>query len=86
MPAREMLGDLLALARRPSEALAEYKAVLKMYPNRFDALYGAARTADSLGDRRTASDFYAKLISICAPGADRPELQTARQYLAANRN
>ena len=86
MPAREMLADMLALARRPSEALAEYKAVLKMYPNRFDALYGAARAADSLGDRHTAADYYAKLISICAPGADRPELQTAHQYLAANRN
>ena len=86
MPAREMLADLLTLARRPAEALAEYKTVLKMYPNRFDALYGAAGAADSLGDRRAAADFYAKLIAICAPGADRPELQTARQYLAANRN
>lgn len=86
MPAREMLADLLALARRPSEALVEYKAVLKMYPNRFDALYGAARAADSLGDRRTAADFYAKLISICPPGADRIELQSARRYLAGNRN
>jgi len=86
MPAREMLADLLALARRPAEALGEYKTVLKMYPNRFDALYGAAQAADSSGDRRTASDYYRRLISICATNADRPELETARKYIAANRN
>ena len=85
-PAREMLADLLLLLNQPADALTEYKSVLKMYPNRFDALYGAARAADSLGDRRTASDFYTKLISNCPPNADRPELQTARKYIAANRN
>ena len=86
MPAREMLADLLLLLRRPSEALAEYKTVLKMYPNRFDALYGAARSADSLEDRRGAAGFYAKLISICPPNADRPELDAARKYIASNQN
>ncbi len=86
MPAREMLADLLLLLRRPSEALAEYRTVLKIYPNRFNALDGAARAADASGDRRTASDLYAKLISNCPSNADRPELQTAHKYIAANRN
>lgn len=85
-PAREMLADMLLDLRRPLQALPEYQQVLKNYPNRFDALYGAARAADSLGDRRTAVDFYAKLVSNCPPSADRPELQVARQYLAAHRN
>jgi hypothetical protein len=86
IPAREMLADLLLLLRRPSEALAEYKAALKKYPNRFDSLYGAAQAADALGDRATASDYYARLISNCPPSADRPELQEARKYIAATKN
>jgi hypothetical protein len=57
-----------------------------MYPNRFDALYGAARSADLLEDRRGAAGFYAKLISICPPNADRPELDAARKYIASNQN
>jgi tetratricopeptide (TPR) repeat protein len=85
-PAREMLADVLMDLKRPAEALTEYKEVLKNFPNRFNAVYGAARAADSLGDRRTAADFYNKLISICPLNADRPELQTAREYLAAHPN
>lgn len=81
-PAREMLADLLMELKRPSEALAAYKDVLKKFPDRFNALDGAARAADSLGDRHTAANFYNKLISICPPDADRPELQAARQYIA----
>jgi hypothetical protein len=83
-PAREMLADLLMDLKRPSEALAAYKGVLKEFPDRFNALYGAAHAADSLGDRHAAVDFYNKLISICPANADRPELQTARQYVAAH--
>jgi tetratricopeptide (TPR) repeat protein len=85
-PAREMLADLLLELHRPSEALAAYQEVLKNYPNRFDALYGAARAADSSGDAGAAADFYAKLISNCPPNADRTELQAARKYVAAHHN
>jgi tetratricopeptide (TPR) repeat protein len=83
-PAREMLADLLLQLARPEEALAAYRKVLGNHPNRFDALLGAARAADSLGDHRAAADFYAQLIRNCPPGADRPELQSARRYLAAH--
>jgi Tfp pilus assembly protein PilF len=85
-PAREMLADVLLELQRPAEALAAYKEVLKNYPNRFDTFYGAARAADSLRDSHTASDFYMKLISICPPNADRPELEEARTYIRAHRN
>jgi hypothetical protein len=86
MPAREMLADLLLELKRPAEALVEYEAVLKGYPNRFDALYGPAQAAQSLGDRAKASQYYAKLVAISAPSADRPELRHAREYAAANHN
>jgi tetratricopeptide (TPR) repeat protein len=83
-PAREMLADLLLALHRPGEALATYKEVLTNFPNRFNALYGTARAADAYGDSHTAANFYGQLISISADDADRPELQTAREYLAAH--
>ena len=72
---REMLADLLLALKRPSDALVEYKAVLRDYPNRFDAFYGAARAAQSMGERRAASGYYAKLVASCPHSADRPELR-----------
>jgi hypothetical protein len=73
---------MLLELKRPAEALAEYKTVLKNSPNRFDGLLGAARSAQSAGDTGGAQSFYAKLSEICPPGADRPELAEAKTYLA----
>jgi tetratricopeptide (TPR) repeat protein len=82
IPAREMLADMLLELKRPAEASAEYKTVLKNSPNRFDGLLGAARAAQAAGDAGGAQSFYAKLAEICGPGADRPELAEAKTYLA----
>ncbi len=82
MPAREMLADMLVELKRPSEALAEYRAALKNSPNRFDALYGAGHAAQLAGDAATANAYYTKLMEISAPSADRAELKEARTYLA----
>ena len=49
IPAREMLAELLLQARQPANALLEYEAVLKIAPNRFNALYGAATAAEQAG-------------------------------------
>ena len=82
VPAREMLADMLLELKKPSEALAEYKIALKNSPNRFDSLYGAAQAARAANDAKTAHEFEAKLVEICGPGADRPELAEARSLLA----
>jgi tetratricopeptide (TPR) repeat protein len=82
IPAREMLADMLLELKRPAEAIAEFKTDLKNSPNRFDALLGAARSAQASGDTGGAQSFYAKLAEICGPGADRPELAEAKTYLA----
>ena len=82
IPAREMLADMLLELKRPTEALAEYKTVLKNSPNRFDGLLGAARSAQAAGDVGSAQSFYAKLAQVCGAGADRPELAEAKTYLA----
>jgi len=83
-PAREMLAELLMMGHQPKESLAEYQAVLKIAPNRFNALYGAARAADAAGDATTASGYFRKLTEI-AVGDERPELKTAREKLVAEK-
>jgi tetratricopeptide (TPR) repeat protein len=81
MPAREMLADLLLELKRPEEALAEYRSALKNSPNRFDSLYGAAHSAQLAGDSTVANSYFAKLMEISAPAADRAELAEAKSYL-----
>jgi tetratricopeptide (TPR) repeat protein len=49
IPAREMLGDLLLLEHRPKEALTEYRAALKLSPNRLNGLRSAAQAAREAG-------------------------------------
>lgn len=82
IPAREMLADMLMELKHPSDALSEYKTVLKNSPNRFDGLLGAARSAQAGGDAGEAQSFYARLTQVCGAGADRPELAEAKTYLA----
>ena len=82
MPAREMLADMLLELKRPAEALAEYRAALKNSPNRFDALYGAAHTAQMAGDSAAANAYFTKLMEISSATADRAELNEAKTYLA----
>ena len=83
IPAREMLADMLLELHHPAEALAEYKAALKISPNRFDGLYGAARSAEMAGNAAEAQGYFARLVEISAPTADRPELRDARNFVAA---
>ncbi len=83
-PAREMLAELLLLHHRPQEAFVEYESVLKLAPNRFDALYGAARAAEAAGDASAAANYFRKLTQV-AVGDERPELKTAREKLVAEK-
>jgi hypothetical protein len=83
-PGREILAELLLAHHQPKESLAEYQSVLKIAPNRFNALYGAARAAEEAGDATTAADYFRKLTEV-AVGNERPELRTARQKLLAEK-
>ncbi len=66
MPAAELLGELLGEMGRPGEALAAFEAVLRVSPNRFNALSGAARSAEQAGDIAKASDYYRQLLTVAA--------------------
>jgi tetratricopeptide (TPR) repeat protein len=80
VPAREMLAQLLLEQSHPAEALTEFETVLKTAPNRFNALWGAASSAESAGNASTAVNYFRKLAEI-GVGNERPELETARKKL-----
>jgi len=83
IPAREMLADMLLEAKRPQQALAEYQTDLKLNPNRFNGLYGAARAAEAAGKQNDATEYYALLLKICdGSNSTRPELSHARELVA----
>ncbi|HKN35405.1 MAG TPA: hypothetical protein VJX16_19355 [Terriglobales bacterium] len=83
IPIREMLADLLLEAKHSEQALAEYQTDLKFNPNRFSALYGAARAAEAVGQSQKASEYYAQLLKVCEGSAsDRPELARAKELMA----
>ena len=83
IPAREMLADMLLDMNHPEQALAEYEADLKFYPNRFNGLYGAARAAEMAGKSEKSNGYYARLVKICdGSTSDRSELNRAKALLA----
>jgi hypothetical protein len=82
LPAREMLGDLLLELGQPAQALKEYETMLQDSPNRFNGLYGAARSAELSGDYQKARAYYEKLVTLCGQSdGSRSELRKAKLYL-----
>jgi len=87
VPAREMLADMLLDLKRPADALAEYKTVLKNSPNRFNALFSAAQAAASINSPATDNErdaYYQHLLGNCGLGADRPEMKEVASFVAAH--
>jgi tetratricopeptide (TPR) repeat protein len=83
IPTREMIAEILLEAKRPQQALAEYQNDLKLNPNRFNGLYGAARAAEQAGKQSEAAEYYALLLKTCEGGTStRPELSHAKELLA----
>ena len=85
VPAREFLADMLVDLGRPGEALREYEGVLDASPNRFNALHGAAQSAERSGELAKAKAYYAQLAKLAdRTDSDRPQLMQARGFLARN--
>jgi tetratricopeptide (TPR) repeat protein len=84
VPARDLLGQMLLELNRPREAGAEFTRVLKAEPNRFGALYGAARAAELAGEADRARELYATLVEL-APDSDRAEVRHARAVVTGKR-
>ena len=69
LPARELLGDMLLLSKKPAEALQAYEASLKVSPKRYNSLYGAALSAERTKNKEKAKRYYAELLQM-SPEAD----------------
>jgi tetratricopeptide (TPR) repeat protein len=65
LPVREMLAEILLIDGKAKEALKEYQASLASDPNRFNALLGAGRAAERLGERDVAANYYRTLLANC---------------------
>src|SRR5262249_47734 len=70
-PARELLGEMLLEINEPAQALEQFEATLKKEPNRFRALYGAARAAQLSGNREASRRYFSALLKTCVR-ADKP--------------
>jgi tetratricopeptide (TPR) repeat protein len=83
IPAREMLADMLLELNQPDNALAEYEKSMKIDPNRFNGLAGAAHAASSARQAGKANTYYAQLLKNCDDGkhSSRPELRSAKTEL-----
>jgi hypothetical protein len=76
---------MLLEAGQPGPARAAFEQSLTTEPNRFRSAFGAARGAELAGDTEGARQRYGDLLRIAATAdTDRPELQTARGFLAAH--
>jgi len=84
LPARELLGDMLMELQRPAEALEQYEASQQREPNRYRGLYGAGQAAAQSGNRDKARDYFSRLVDLAGSGDPRPEMETARRYLASH--
>jgi len=85
LPAREMIGDMLRLAGRPTEALSEYRKSLQTDPGRFNTLLHAGEIAEQLGLRQEATRYYRLLLRNAAQPSPRyrQSLERPRKFLAA---
>ena len=83
-PVRELLGDLLVELKRPADALVEYEASLKIYPARFNGLYGAGYSAELAGQKDLANKYYKALVALAAGDNSRVEVGHAKEFLASS--
>jgi tetratricopeptide (TPR) repeat protein len=82
VPSRELLGEMLLVTNQPAQAFIEFERSLKRDPNRFRGVYGAARAAETAGNRKAARDYYTKLQALSAErDTERPELVQAKAFL-----
>ena len=83
VPSRQLLGEMLLAAGQPQQALLEFERSLKRDPNRFRAVYGAARSAEAVGNRPLARDYYSRLLAQASDrDSERPEFAQAVAFVA----
>ena len=73
---------MLLESNQPVEALKEFEATMRVEPNRFRTVAGAARAAEVAGDKAKARNYYTQLLALGEKAdAERAELRQARAFL-----
>jgi len=87
IPAREFLADMLMKMNQSDEALLVYEQNLKVNPNRFNGLYGAAIAAEQSGNKEKAKDYFNQLIELVKnSNTNRPEIVEAQTFIEKNQS
>lgn len=82
IPAREILAEILLNMNKPNDALMVYEENLKVNPNRFNGIYGAAIAAKEIGDENKATMYFEMLLKLVDNvDTDRPEVEEAREFI-----
>jgi tetratricopeptide (TPR) repeat protein len=82
LPAQELLGDLLIKLDKPSKALEAYQLNLKIRPNRFNSIYGAAIASKQSGNNEKAKMYFEQLLKLAEnSNSDRRELIEAKEFI-----
>ncbi len=84
LPAIELLGDMLMELNRPQEALAAYQENLKLHPNRFNGIYGAALAAKQSENLELAVVYFEKLLQVVSKHNKRSEVEEAMEFIGRN--
>ena len=85
LPSTELLGDMFLAVNKPSEALEAYELNLKVRPNRFNSIYGAAVSANRTGNDEKARGYFEMLLKLTEGSkGDRPEIAVASNFLNEN--
>jgi tetratricopeptide (TPR) repeat protein len=83
-PSHELYGEVLALAGRHQEAIAEFQTSLQRTPNRTASLLGLARSSVAVGDSETAARAYQTLRRFLSDAdPDVPFLAEVRGFQAS---
>jgi len=82
VPAHELLGEMLLELQRPAQALEQFERVQRTEPNRFRAIFSAARAAELAGDGQKALTLYDRLLTLVSQrDGERPEIAHAQRFL-----
>jgi len=82
LPAIELLGDMFLELNKPEEALVAYEENLKVHPNRFNGIYGAAIAAKQLGNNKKAALYFEQLLELTEnSNVERPEIKEVRKFI-----
>ena len=85
-PMRELLADMLLGYGQGAAALKEYEASMQVAPNRLRGLYGAAKAAEAVGDKKKAATYMRSLAQLTRNAdSNRPEIREAKQQRLVSR-